>query len=143
MIQYPLHFQASLQGPAGIQTTWDSTVGQHSLACNVPKEFEGPGGGVSPEDLFVLALCNCLVATFKVYAEYSKVSFEDLSVLGDLTVDLNENKKPIMKTCLLKARLKKASNPDLAKRLLQRAFESGFILNSVKTELHLEIELTD
>jgi len=143
MIQYPLDFHASLTSPAGIQAAWSAKVGAHSISCNIPKEFDGPGGGISPEDLFVLALTNCLVATFKVYAEHSKVSFEDLSVNGHLTVDLNEAKKPVMKSCVLKARLKKASNPELGKRLLQRAFESGFILNSVKTELSLEIEVVD
>lgn len=143
MIQYPLNFDASLTSPAGIQSAWSAHVGTLSLSCNIPKEFDGPGGGVSPEDLYVLALTNCLVATFKVYAEHSKVTFEECSVTGHLTVDLNDNKKPVMKKCLLKAQLKNANNPVLGKRLLQRALESGFILNSVKTELHLEIEILD
>ena len=31
--------------------------------------FEGPGKEASPEDLYLLSLLNCLIATFKVFAE--------------------------------------------------------------------------
>ena len=143
MIKYPLTFTTQINSPAGIETAWNSKTPTHSFDCNIPPEFEGPGGGVSPEDFFALALSNCIIATFKVYAQYSKISFEKIEVNSELVVDLNENKKPVMKTCLLKATLFKPSNVDMAKRLLQRAFESGFILNSVKTELKLEIEVLE
>lgn len=141
MISYPISFYTQLDSPAGIESSWSSKTPTHEHTCSIPTEFEGPGGGCSPEDFFALALSNCLVATFKVYAQHSKVTYEKLEVKGELIVDLNENKKPIMKECHLNAKLYGPNNADLAKRLLQRAFESGFILNSVKTNLNLNVEI--
>ena len=37
-----------------------------ALVTTIPSEFEGPGGGYSPEDFYALALLNCFGATFKV-----------------------------------------------------------------------------
>lgn len=142
MIQYPITFKGKAQSVSGIDSLWESHASQSGHLCCVPKEFEGPGGGSSPEDFYLLALMNCFVATFKVYAHHSKLKFEKLTIESELIVDTEENKKVTMKSCLLRVSIVKASNVELCKRLLQRTFESGFILNSVKTKLDLVVEVT-
>lgn len=46
-----------------------------------------------------------------------------------------------MKKFNLKAEIKSPNSIEKAELLLQKAFKSGFILNSVKTELSLEIKV--
>ncbi len=109
----------------------------------MPQEFEGPGGALSPEDLFAQALTNCFIATFKVYAEKSKVDFSHVEVKAELIADLNENKKPVMKKCILHAKIYGCKNADRIRTIADKAFSSGFILNSVKTEMKLELEAVE
>lgn len=142
MIHYPVAFHASAYSKSGIAVPWDIESQGLGTQCAIPPEFEGPGGAFSPEDLFAQAITNCFVATFKVYVEKSKLSFETLSVNTDLTVDLNDEKKPVMKKCLLKVVIAGSSNPERLRMLAQKAVSSGFILNSVKTELEFDLEVT-
>lgn len=140
MIKYPISFYALAESTPGIQSQWtieSQNIGSH---CAVPPEFEGPGGGLSPEDLFAQALTGCFIATFKVYAEKSKIYFSQLHVKTELVVDTNEAKKPIMKKCSLLVSIAGCENPERVKMLAEKAFSSGFILNSVKTELTMELQ---
>lgn len=140
-MKLPLQFKAQSQSQAGIQTNWSIESYGHTALCAVPAEFGGPGGGFSPEDLFAQALTNCFVATFKVYAENSKLIFSDIKVKTDLTVAMNENKKVTMQKCHFNVNLHQTLQPEKAELLIKKAFESGFILNSVKTELSYELHI--
>jgi organic hydroperoxide reductase OsmC/OhrA len=142
MIQYPIHFKSESQAGNGLQTTWEINSGDYNLTCAIPPEFEGAGGGLSPEDLFAQALTNCFVATFKVYAHHSRLDFEKVMADSTLTVDLGADGKPVMKKLHLQAKIQ-TTNPAKAKTLAERAFKQGFILNSVKTELVFDLEIVD
>ena len=76
-----------------------------------------------------------------MYAENSKLVFEDLMVDTRLVVDLDETKKPVMKEFFLVAKIKSPSNPDKALLLAKKASQSGLILNSVKTICHYEFHV--
>ncbi|MCX6116806.1 MAG: OsmC family protein [Proteobacteria bacterium] len=134
MIQYPIEFKCNASTKNGINTPWTSLASQHSSALSIPPEFEGPGGALSPEDLFSQALTNCFIATFKVYAEMSKLTFDEVTAESVLIVDKNEAKQPIMKSIAIKIEIIKPSNESRALSLAEKAAKSGFILNSVKTE---------
>jgi organic hydroperoxide reductase OsmC/OhrA len=139
MISYPIPFATRLQATSGTQTNWQVESSDHRLLCAIPPEFEGPGGGFSPEDLFAQALTNCFVATFKVMAEKSRLDFQSLEVNGYLNVDLDENSRPCMKDFRLNIQLKSPSDAERATRLVKKAIESGFILNSIKTTISYEL----
>jgi len=141
MITYPIQFYTKGLAKCGIQGTWSVDSEQHSLQISVPREFEGPGGALSPEDLFAQALTNCFVATFKVMAEHSKLTFESLQVDGQLTVDRDDTKKPVMKAFHLKIKLYGPDHSERATRLVSKAMDSGFILNSVRTAVTHELEI--
>ncbi len=142
-ITYPISFFASAQAPAGIQSLWNTESQNLKTNCAIPPEFEGPGGALSPEDLFAQALTNCFIATFKVYAEKSKINFTQVTTQAELIADLNELNKPVMKKFLLHVRISGCDNPARVKTIADKAFSSGFILNSVKTELSLDLQITD
>jgi organic hydroperoxide reductase OsmC/OhrA len=141
MINYPIQFKTKAHTESGMNTIWKVDSSDYNLSCAIPPEFEGPGGALSPEDLYAQALTNCFIATFKVYAEKSKLSFEGLTAEGQLEVDLDESKKPWMKKFILKAEIKSPSSKEKAELLMNKAFKSGFILNSVKTELSFELKV--
>jgi organic hydroperoxide reductase OsmC/OhrA len=139
MIKYPISFSSRAQTASGIQRNWVVSSGDHALICAIPPEFEGPGGGLSPEDLYAQALTNCFIATFKVYAEKSNLDFLDLNVNSELFVDLNEQRKPVMKRMTIKVEIAGTEQEEKARSLAEKAFKSGFILNSVKTDLTLDL----
>ncbi len=141
MINYPIEFQTKTSASAGIQTNWNIQSQEFELNCAIPFEFEGPGQALSPEDLYAQALTNCFVATFKVYAEKSHLQYSKVSCQGFLIVDLDDNKKPWMKSFKLVANIENTNNAEKAKLLAEKAFKSGFILNSVKTNLIFELTL--
>lgn len=139
MITYPISFHGSSEATAGIQSEWKVNSSSFSATCCVPKEFEGSGSAFSPEDFFLLSLQNCFVATFKVYAEYSRLSFENLNISGELIVDKNEIQKPVMKALKLRIEISNPSDKKKADLLVKKTLENGFILQSVKTEILTEI----
>lgn len=139
MINYPIEFQTKASALSGINSNWNTLSEPFEMSCAIPVEFEGPGQALSPEDLFAQALTNCFIATFKVYAEKSRLEFSNLSCRGFLTVDLDENKKPWMKSFKLIATIQNPNSEDKARLLADKAFKSGFILNSVKTHLSFEL----
>lgn len=139
MINYPVHFIGESNSKKGILTTWSTKSSGIETICCVPEEFEGSGGALAPEDHFLLALINCFVATFKVYSHYSKLEFDHLNVRGELCVDFNDDKKPIMKELMLKINIQGPSDIKKANLLINKALENGFILNSTTTKINHEV----
>lgn len=144
MIQYPLRFTASSQATSGIASPWNTRVGDGREAnCAIPPEFEGPGGGYSPEDFYALAIANCFVATFKVFAEKSKIIFESLGIDGVLTVDKNDAGHPWLKAMALQVRLSvPGGDRERIERLLTKASQSCLVANSIKTEVTFQFNLS-
>jgi uncharacterized OsmC-like protein len=145
MIQYPLDFKVSSKSAPGTASTWMSLIATSEAelvsTVAIPLEFEGPGGGHSPEDFYALALLNCFIATFKVIAEKSKLQFELLEGTGVLQVDRGENGVPWMKSFKMNFLLSGVSDSERAKRILEKTSQSCMILNSVKTEKIFEFEV--
>ncbi len=142
-MKLPLQFKSESRSQSGTQITWTIESYGHQAVCAIPSEFGGPGGGFSPEDLFAQALTNCLVATFKVYAENSKLIFSNIHIETNLTVAMNDLKKVTMQKCHFNINLYQTLQPEKAELLIRKAFESGFILNSVKTELTYQLQIHD
>ncbi|MFN7684476.1 MAG: OsmC family protein [Oligoflexia bacterium] len=142
MIQYPQEYFANSRSAAGIATVWKSSAGgMPEVDCAIPPEFQGPGGGSSPEDLYAMALLNCFIATFKVFAEKSRVVFQNIQARGVLVVDRDEKGVPWMARFKLSATVDGVSSESDRERvlvLLEKTSRSCMILNSVKTEKTFE-----
>ena len=138
MITYPLKFQVRAEGTSGVNQTWTCRAEPSQqiteIPCAIPAEFNGPGGGYSPEDLFALALVNCFIATFKVIAQGSKLEFTKISCESELVVDRNDEGRPCMKECSLHFILEGAANREKAERLLNKTAEQCLVWNSVLTK---------
>jgi organic hydroperoxide reductase OsmC/OhrA len=143
MITYPITFEGSALATEGIMSSWQTKATDTHLSCSVPKEFEGSSENASPEDYFLLAVMNCFVATFKVYASYSKVAFNELKVAAKLIVDKNQDGKPCMRKVEMDVQLSGISNPARARLLVDKVLANGFILQSVKSELVANLTVSE
>jgi len=136
MIKYPLSFTVRADSEAGTQNSWMASpaAGQQSVRVAIPPEFDGPGDGLSPEDLYAMALQNCFVATFKVFAEKSRLAFSSISVVATLSVDRDERGRAWMNKIHFEVDLQGVGQIENAMRLLDRTSQNCMILNSVKSE---------
>ena len=135
MINYPIVFKGGAEGPSGKNTPWDVYSSSFETTCAVPPEFEGSGGTFSPEDFFLLALENCFIATFKVFAEYSKFEYERIEITSTLTVDKKDSAQVLMKEIHLNITLSGVKDARKADLLTKKVIAGGFILQSVKTDI--------
>jgi organic hydroperoxide reductase OsmC/OhrA len=135
MIRYPQEYEAKSHSSAGMESKWSAQAGPSAgFVCAIPPEFEGPGGGNSPEDFYALALLNCFVATFKVFAAKSRLDYREIEARGVLTVDRDEKGAPWMARFKLAATVSGAADAERMMSLLEKTSRSCMILNSVKTE---------
>ena len=144
MIKFPLKFEVSAASPQGANTKWQGgTAHLPSITCAIPPEFMGPGGGYSPEDLFALSLLNCLIATFKVYAEKSRVTFQEIKGRIDLTLDKIAGESGFAMTQAdVFFDLTGVSDKDRAKKLLDQAIKDCAVSNSIKTGKTFHINIS-
>lgn len=143
-----MRFDVLSEANTGIQSTWKTGPIHENqapvwMSGAIPPEFEGPGGGYSPEDFYALALANCFIATFKVIAEKSKLVYSQIKAQGQLTVDRDEKGVPWMKSFSLQVVLIGATDPERALRLLEKSSQSCMVLNSVKTEKTFDFKLVE
>ncbi len=141
MTQLPVNFYSTAEATGAFESSWKVESGSNLARCDVPVEFGGAGSGFSPEDLYLQALINCFIGTFKVIAKGSKLNFANLSVLGSLVVDKGSDGKTCMKSCFLKIEITDCDRPDRVEMIAAKTFRDGFILNSVKTEISYELVL--
>ncbi len=143
MIEYPIKFSSTASALSGVSSIWKVESLNNNAICAVPIEFGGPGGGFSPEDFFAQALMNCFLATFKVYAEGSKIIYSEIEVSSELTVDKNESGQPIMSHFMMNIYIRDAERADRIEQIVLKALRSGFILNSVKTKIEHSIKIQE
>lgn len=142
MSKFPMKFEVHVQSSEGIGTSWTSQSGSlPPISSAIPVEFMGPGTGYSPEDFFALAVLNCLVATYKVYCEKSKIGFTSLAGKATLIVD-RQNGFFIMAQIGIELDVQGTSDPVKAKTLLETAIRDCPIANSIKSGKTFKISVS-
>lgn len=139
-----MKFEVQATASAATSALW---IGQTEhlppIASAIPPEFMGPGGGYSPEDLFALSLLNCLIATFKVYAEKSNSSFQEIRGRVSLTVDKIPGQSGFAMTQAdVFFDITGASEPDKLRKLLDQAIKDCAVSNSIKTGKTFHINIS-
>lgn len=145
MLSYPMQFKVSSRSESGIQTLW-KTRSEHQpteITMAIPPEFAGPGGGFSPEDIYAMALSNCFIATFKVFAEKSRLNFKEIIVQTNLSVDRNEKGFPWMAKIHLNVNLSGVTQKENALKILDKTSQGCMILNSVLTTKTFDFNVTE
>ena len=104
-----------------------------------PAEFGGPGDRWSPETLFVAAVADCFVLTFRGIAGVSRFPWVSLECNVTGTVDRVDRVTQF--TALevhARLRVPSGAKEDQARRLLAKAEETCLVTNSLKVRPHLE-----
>lgn len=112
--------------------TWTTTTGTETLTATVPEDFGGDGRGASPEHQYAASLLNCYIATFKVIADKSNLSYSDLH--GEITVRLDPERRPPLQHAEITISYE-ADSPDKAQRIAEKAEEHCYIHQSVETDV--------
>lgn len=144
MLNFPLKFNVATRAGPGSNTKWKAQAEDFPpIECSIPLEFMGPGGGYSPEDLFAISLLNCLIATFKVYCEKAKLSFEEIGGKVTLSVDrLTGQPGFAMTQADIFFDVKGASDPERVRKQLDAAIRDCAISNSIKTGKTFHINIS-
>ncbi|MBV2169490.1 MAG: OsmC family protein [Bdellovibrio sp.] len=145
MLTYPMKFRVKCAAQSGINVNWQSATNsmEQALPSAIPPEFGGPGKGFSPEDFYALAMVNCYIATFKIYAEKSNLQYQEITAELVLDVDRDEKGFPWMARAEMNVKLYQASPKEKAEALLNKAVKGCLVMNSIKTEKTVNFELID
>lgn len=144
MPKFPLIFDIVAETEPGITKAWDSSAnGLPKITCSIPAEFSGPGGAYSPEDLFGLALLNCLIATFKVYCAKNNLTFTKLSAKSQIKMDIDATtNKMHISEIHTDFSIEGASDQDKIRVTLDRAIADCAISNSIKSGKNFSINVS-
>ena len=90
-----------------------------------------------------MALLNCLIATFKVYCEKSKVEFREIKGKVNLTVDRMPGQSGLtMSQADVFLDVEGASDSEKARKLLDGAIKDCAVSNSIKTGKTFHINIS-
>jgi organic hydroperoxide reductase OsmC/OhrA len=112
------------------------------IASDPPPEFDGPGGVWSPETLFIAALADCFVLTFRAIARPSGLSWRDLSCRVEGVLERVEGVSQFSRyTTFASLTLPPGADAAGARRLLEKAERLCLISNSVRGPRTLVAEI--
>jgi organic hydroperoxide reductase OsmC/OhrA len=116
-----------------------ASPGVATIATAPPAEFGGTGDRWSPETLFVGAVADCFILTFRAIAKASSLAWTDLSCKAEGTLDRVERVTRFTEI-LVRARLTVPAGVDEERALkaLERAEHLCLITNSLTATTHLE-----
>ena len=135
MVKFPMKFEVEARAPCGVSSQWIAQGDQlPPIPSAIPPDFMGPGGGYSPEDLFGIAVLNCLIAMYKVYCEKSKISFGEIKGKAVLTADKDPSSASFYISQIdVFLDVSGSSDSEKARKLLDLAIKDCPIGNSIKS----------
>jgi organic hydroperoxide reductase OsmC/OhrA len=143
MHPYPHVYVASAAGsPAGSVVA--SSPKLPDLPTAPPPEFDGPGGVWSPETLFVAALADCFVLTFRGVTRAAKFEWRTVECSVEGVLEKADGVTQFTRY-VTRAKLAVAPGADVAKakQLLERAEHLCLIANSLKGARTIETEVVE
>jgi organic hydroperoxide reductase OsmC/OhrA len=128
---------AAVANPAGDVSVYGANL--PALATGLPAEFGGTGNQWSPETLFVAAVADCFVLTFRGIARASKLTWTSIACEVDGTLDrverLSQFTGYVMRVML---HVPPGTSQAEAQRVLVRAEQTCLVGNSLRAAPRLE-----
>lgn len=142
MQPYPHRYEVHALAEAEGSVTLDSPA-LPSLSTAAPPQYDGPGGQWAPETLFVAAVADCFILTFRAVASASKLPWRDIACSAEGVVDRRDGTVQFTEL-RLRARLSlpAGGDADRGRRLLEKAEKACLVTNSLKCEPVLETEIS-
>lgn len=138
MQEFPHHYSVAASATTKGEVALDCER-LPSLRSAPPAEFGGPGDQWSPETLFVAAVADCFVLTFRAIAGVSRLPWISLTCHVVGTVDRVDHVTQFTQL-EIKARLRvpPGTREEQALRLLTKAEDTCLVTHSLKVTPHLE-----
>lgn len=117
-----------------------------SLEIAVPPEFQGPGGGASPEELLASAVASCYAITLGIIADNRKLPIVDLK--ADVVGEVEQNGPSFKYTAItIKPTITLAADATdehaaMAEDMAHKADSYCIITNAVRASLAIRVEPT-
>lgn len=138
MTEFPHHYtvtvSAQQQGNVAVEAP-----NLPLISSAPPVEFGGPGDQWSPETLFMAAIADCLMLSFRAIARASKLEWHELVCDAEGTLDRIDGVTRFTHV-VLQAALRVPAGVDTAKaqRLLEKAKQTCLVTNSLTAECRLD-----
>jgi organic hydroperoxide reductase OsmC/OhrA len=137
MRAFPHHYKVVAKGSAAGDVELGAD-GLSVLRTASPAEFDGPGDRWSPETLLVAAVGDCLILTFRAVARASGLAWTALDCDVTGTLDrLERTTRFVAFEILARLRVPSGTDPEGARRLLDKAERICLISNSLSAAIHL------
>lgn len=135
---YRVHARGSTDGPVRLEG--DKLP---ALETTPPPEFGGPEGYWSPESLLLGAVADCFILTFRAVASASRLAWTSLECDATGTLDRVERiTRFTAVTVAAHLSVPEGSDPEKARRVLEKAESACLITSSMNAEVHLEADVT-
>jgi organic hydroperoxide reductase OsmC/OhrA len=119
-----------------------SSNGLPDLVTGPPAEFGGPGDIWSPETLFIGSVSDCFILTFRAIARASKLPWSSLECAANGTLERVERSTKFTTIHIVASlQVPAGTDPDKARRLLEKAEANCLITQSMSATVHLEAEV--
>jgi peroxiredoxin-like protein len=137
----PHHYEVTLSGePTGYALL--SSEGMPPLRSAPPKDFDGPGDAWGPEHLLLAAVATCFMFTFRAVAQASKFTFTSLNLSGSGIVGRKDGVTHFTEITLsARVTLPSGSDPERAKRILEKGKNACLVTASLAVPIELETEI--
>ncbi len=144
MLKFPMKFEVTSTATSGILSQWTAQADSlPPIPSAIPPEFSGPGGGYSPEDLFGIAILNCLISMYKVYCEKSKITFKSIEGKAIVVVDKSPSEPSFVVTEVnFYIDVAGVSHQEKAKSLFDQAAKDCPLGNSIKAGKTFHINIS-
>ncbi len=146
MQAFPHQYSALATSSAADPMVRIDSAGLHNLETDAPVEFGGPGNKWSPETLFVAAIADCYILTFRAIARASKLDWLALDCEVEGTLDRVDSVTKFTHF-EIRARLSVTTGTDVgkARHIMEKSEAVCLITNSLSgtKTLHAEVMLTD
>ena len=141
MEPFPHHYSVTAAGRPDSNLT-SCADDAPALTVAPPPQFGGPGDQWSPESLFVAAVANCLILSFRAVATASRFEWCSIDCVSEGTLDKIERTLKFT-SVLTRVKLVIPADGDreAAERLLDKAHRTCLVSNSLACDSHLESEV--
>jgi organic hydroperoxide reductase OsmC/OhrA len=130
---------------SGKETNSHITVaasGLPDITTNAPSEFGGPGDQWSPESLFMAAVADCFILTFRAIAQGSRVQWNQIQCQTTGTLDRIDREPKFTEIQLhITVTPKGDISTERVQRILEKAEDSCLITNSLSATVAMTSDI--
>ena len=142
MEPFPHHYTVTASGDKADSHITVTASGLPDLTTNAPAEFGGPGNQWSPESLFMAAVADCFILTFRAIAKGSRMQWNQIQCQATGTLD-RIDRKPKFTEIQLHVTVTPQGDisTERVQRILEKPEEGCLITNSLSAAVSMTTDI--